>query len=386
MLLRRLALRTARTLRPTVTVPRRPLTLSPLVGFLQQSASAPGAGSYYSLSVYCDQNMSRGAGKTEEAKEHGGRTFISEDECDLVRALMAGGFHDQLAQKLQVEYDRHARLDVANTPIVLNISSCIAYCGWALLTGGRPYSFKKIRVNNVKVLITPSTVAARNKGVTLANLGQGDTHAIQFEFPQSKTDIEYEDLLIAEKDWEKRVIEVIHIYCADQRWARGQNDLLFPGLEHSYGLRTFIKNLMAEAAFSCSIGEEIKMPMLRKLFANQHLTDLLIDFFEKRFVHPHRGRPTKKGGSESKKVCSGALRRSLKEVSSRLGQHPFATEKLRSYVDPQILVEYAHACGFHRNSMAAYKYLTNTTEGANGHPWMSDSDEDADDYPKAEDE
>jgi len=335
--------------------------------------------------------MSGGLSKEEEAEKYGsGHTFISEDECVLVRAMIAGGFQDKLAQKLQMEYDRHAQLDVANTPIVLNISSCIAYCGWELLTGGRPFSYQKIRVNNVKVLITPSTVAARNRGVALANLDQGDTHAIQFEFPQTKTDIVYDKLLIAETDWEKRVIEVIHTYFGDQRWApRGRNDLLFDAPHDTYCMRTFIKNLMAQAAFSCSIGEEIKMPMLRKLMACQHLSDLLSEFFEEKFLRRgpgNRGSLSKKGSINARKACSAALSRGLKEVSERLGQKEHKKEKLRPYVDPQILVEYAHACGFHRNSMPAYKYLTNTTEGADGHPWMSDSDEDADDYPKAEDE
>ena len=390
-MLQRLALRTARTLCPTVAVPRRPLNLSPLVGFLQQSALAPGAGS--SLSVYCDQNMSRGAGKMEEAAEHGGRPFISEDECVLVRAMIAGDFQEKLAEKLQVEYARHAQLDVANTPIVLNISSCIAYCGWELLTGGRPFSYQKIRVNNVKVLITPSTVAARNRSVALANLDQGDTHAIQFEFPQTKTDIPYDKLLIAETRWEERIIEVIHTYCGDQRWApRGRNDLLFDACPDSYGMRTFIKGLMAQAAFDCSIGVEIKLPMLRKLFACQHLSDLLSEVYERKFVASHRtgGVTCKKGGLKTQVTCSAALTNSLKEVSSRLGHSEYEAQRLRSYVDPQILVEYAHACGFHRNSMSAYKYLTNTDQGTRGrvgegHPWMSDSDEDADDYPKAED-
>jgi len=36
--------------------------------------------------------------------------------------------------------------------------------------------------------------------------------------------------------------------------------------------------------------------------------------------------------------------------------------------------------------MDSYKYLTRTMKAAAGHPWMSDSDEDSDHYPKAEDE
>jgi len=309
---------------------------------------------------------------------------MREDECILVRGMMLGDFQAKLAQKLKLEYQYYSQLHVSNSSSVKEISTCIAYVSWALFSGCRPWSNRKIKVKNVSVLVTPSTVAARNKGETLANLQQGETHAIKIVFKQSKSDRKFDDLLVAAEPWEETSIEVIHTYCADARWApRGDDDLLFPGINHDgYGMRTYIKSLMTHVAFSCSITSEIKMPILRKLFANQLLSDSLDEFYEKRFRHPK----SKRGCIAAKKACSAALTRCMKEVSSRLGHRKYEATNMASYLDPLILVDYAHACGFHRNTMDSYKYLTRTMKAAAGHPWMSDSDEDSDHYPKAEDE
>ena len=74
-----------------------------------------------------------------------------------------------------------------------------------------------------------------------------------------------------------------------------------------------------------------------------------------------------------------------KDLELIISDHPRdVNKKLAAYIDPQLLVKFAHDHGYHRFSLSAGKAVIKL-DGAD-HPWLSDSDEDDDDYKKAEDD
>ena len=58
--------------------------------------------------------------------------------------------------------------------------------------------------------------------------------------------------------------------------------------------------------------------------------------------------------------------------------------KMTPYLDPRLLVDFAHELGFHRFSLPSVTAVIK--RDGNDHPWLSDSDEDDADYKKAEDD
>ncbi len=323
------------------------------------------------------------AKKTNKRKREGHYIFIPEEECDLAMVLIAGDYQDKLVEKLTERYDFYSGPLIPDNYLVRQNLVVCAYIAWVAVAGCRPESYKLIKVDDVKVIISPAAPA--NRGEDMFELDDDDTHVVYVEYQQCKSRLLYEQPLSADKPWEEKSIELIHRFLGDARFSRSADDLLFN--LSTYG-KCLAKEILTSTAILCGVGAELTLKGLRILFACTTAHDAFEDFIKTKRYHKDnnkRGiRPGSRGGGRK---CSYFLARTLKNVSIRLG-HSFegGTEKLKlaPYLDPRLVVHFAHDMGFHRNTLSSLKYLTGASRGIE-HPWLSDSDEDDDDYKKAED-
>ena len=314
----------------------------------------------------------------------GEKQHMSKEDCDTVQTLLNSKYHDKVTQKLRQQYDAiPSNLDGR---LVKQVLSGIGFTGFALLSGCRPASVLRIEGGDLEVLI--SNHSSDNVGeddLEEGILEDGDV-AICINFNQSKTRVPFEELLFAEFQWEKDIIELIHAVLSDDRLGNiGADGLLFDvgatdrnGLKTSFVYSRLARTVLTTAAFECNVTVDVNFELLRKLYACLTLQNML-EGFDIGKCSP--------GSGSLRRLCANHVRSSLKDVSKRLGHtvdRKYRARKVAPYVDPRFLVEFAHYYGYHRFSLAPVRGLIKV-DGAD-HPWLSDSDEDDDDYKKAEDD
>ena len=315
-----------------------------------------------------------------EENSKGWKRHMSQEDCDTVRTLVNSGYQDKVSQKLQQQLD--AISSEVDGRLVKQVLSCIGFTGFALLSGCRPNSCLQMKGGDLELLISdhPSDNVGEDD-LEEGLLEDGDS-AICINFNQSKTRLPFEELLIADVPWEKRCIKIIHAVVSDERLDIGADSLLFDlgaaslsELNKSHVYRNFAWTELTTAAIECDVSVEVTYALIRKMYACSTLQDMLEAFDIGNGI---------KGSMRLNKKCRACVKGSLKDVSQRLGHGGYKAKKMAPYVDPRYLVEFAHFYGYHRFSLAPVKALIKAD--GEDHPWLSDSDEDDDDYKKAEDD
>ena len=313
----------------------------------------------------------------------GWKRHMSKEDCDTVKALLNSGYYDKVTENLKKQYD--AIPSSADGRLVKQVLSIIGYMAYALLSGCRPQSILKIKGEDLELLISNHPSDNLGEDELEEGLLQDGDSAICIKFDQSKTRKRFQELLIAEFPWEVTCIEIIHTVVSDDRLDLAADDLLFDvgatdknELKHCYAYSRFAPTVFTMAALECSVSAEVNFMLIRKVYACSTLEIMLGEFDIGRGL---------KGSKNFIKTCSVYVKGCLKDVSKRLGHNPdedWHARKLSPYIDPRPLVEFAHDHGYHRFTLPGVKYVIKI-EGAD-HPWLPDSDEDDDDYKKAEDD
>ena len=98
-----------------------------------------------------------GAPKKKKEKNY---CFVTEEECDVAYALISAGYQDKLVEKLKDRYDLYSGLQgVQDTGVVKQSLAVCAYIAWTVFAGCRPESMNVIKVDDVKVIVSPATPA-----------------------------------------------------------------------------------------------------------------------------------------------------------------------------------------------------------------------------------